>query len=206
VNRPNGKREFYYRCNGARSPAIYAARGRCRSKTVRGDRLEQQVWSDVEAFLHNPELVLEQLHSRLESDAQGSDQIWKQVTRLEGLLAQKAAERSRVVGLFRRGRLTQADLDARMDEIGKEEMALEAQVPELSSRIAGADSIGATISSAQALLGQLSKRLDEPVSWELKRYLIKVLVAGVRVDTVEECGVKQSKIIVTYGFSQGDSI
>lgn len=204
ANRPNGKREFYYRCNGAHSPAVYGANGRCQSKAVRGDHLEQQVWSDVEAFLRNPEPVLEQLHARLESDAQGSDQIRKQVTRLEGLLAQKAAERSRVVGLYRRGRLTEADLDAQMDEIGKEETALESQIGELRSKIAGADSIGATISSAQALLGRLRKRLDEPVSWEQKRRLIEVLVAGVRVDTVEECGVKQTRTTVTYRFSQPD--
>jgi hypothetical protein len=31
--------------------------------------------------------------------------------------------------------------------------------------------------------------LDEPVSWELKRRLVEVLVAGVRIDTVVECGV-----------------
>jgi transcriptional regulator with XRE-family HTH domain len=91
-----------------------------------------------------------------------------------------------------------------MDEIGKEEAALEAQVAELRSKIAGADSIGATISSAQTLLANLRTRLDEPVSWELKRHLIEVLVAGVRVDTVEECGVKQSKTTVTYRFSQPD--
>jgi DNA-binding XRE family transcriptional regulator len=53
-------------------------------------------------------------------------------------------------------------------------------------------------------LAQLRKRLDELVSWEQKRRLIEVLVAGVRVDTVEECGVKQSKITVTYRFSQPD--
>ncbi len=34
--------------------------------------------------------------------------------------------------------------------------------------------------------------------------IIEALVVGVRVDTVEECGVKQSKIIVTYRFSQPD--
>ena len=34
-NRPNGKREFYYRCNVAHSPSIYAGRGRCQSKAVR---------------------------------------------------------------------------------------------------------------------------------------------------------------------------
>jgi site-specific DNA recombinase len=96
ANRPNGKREFYYRCNGAHSPSVYMARGRCQAKAVRGDQLEQQVWSDVEAFLRNPEPVLQQLHAKLESDAQGSDQTRKQVARLEGLLAQKATERSRV--------------------------------------------------------------------------------------------------------------
>jgi DNA-binding transcriptional regulator YiaG len=53
-------------------------------------------------------------------------------------------------------------------------------------------------------LAKLRKRLDEPVSWEMKRRLIEVLVAGVRMDTVEECGVKQSKITVTYRFSEPD--
>jgi len=108
------------------------------------------------------------------------------------------------VGLYRRGRLTDADLDAQMDEIGKEEAALEAQIAELGSKIAGADSIGANINSAQALLANLRKRLDEPISWELKRRLIEVLVGGVRVDTVETCGVKHSEITVTYRFSQRD--
>lgn len=204
ANRPNGKREFYYRCNGAHSPSVYSKTGRCQAKAVRGEHLEQQVWSDVETFLRNPEPVLQQLQARLESDAKGSDQTRKQVNRLEGLLAQKAAERSRVVGLFRRGRLTDADLDAQMDEIGKEETALETQVAELGGRIAGADSITASLGSAQALLEKLRKRLDEPVSWELKRRLIEVLVAGVRVETVEECGVKQARTTVTYRFSQPD--
>ena len=204
ANRPNGRREFYYRCNGAHSPSVYSTRGRCQAKPVRGDHLEQQVWSDVEAFVRNPEPVLQQLQSRLQSDAQGSEQIRTQVKRLEGLLAQKATERSRVVGLYRRGRLTETDLDVQMDEIGKEETALETQIAELSAKIAGVDSIGATISSAQSLLDRLRMRLDEPISWELQRRLVEVLVAGVRVDTVEDCGVKQSTVTVTYRFSQPD--
>lgn len=203
--RPNGKQEFYYRCNGAHSPAIYEkAEHRCRSKSIRGDHLEEQVWADVEAFLRDPKPILEQLHARLESDASGSDQIRKQVNRLEGLLSQKADERNRVVSLFRRGRLNETDLDNQMDEIGREEVALEAQLADLRSRITGADSVGTTVSSAQTLLAKLRKRLDEPISWELKRQLIEVLIDGVRVDTVEECGVKQSRITVTYRFSQPD--
>ncbi len=137
ANRPNGKREFYYRCNGAHSPSVYSQVGRCQAKSVRGDELEQQVWSDVESFLRDPGPVLQQLHDRLEADAKGSEQVRSQVTRLEGLLAQKAIERSRVLGLFRRGRLTDADLDTQMDEIGKEETALQEHLGELGGQDRG---------------------------------------------------------------------
>ena len=53
ANRPNGKRESYYTCNEAHLPAIYRPQGRCQSKAVRGDQLEQQVWADVQAFLRD---------------------------------------------------------------------------------------------------------------------------------------------------------
>jgi len=91
-----------------------------------------------------------------------------------------------------------------MDDIGKEEKGLEAQLTELRGKIAGADSIGATINSAQALLEKLRKRLDEPICWDLKRRVIEVLVAGGRVETVECWGVKQCNVTVTYRFSPSD--
>jgi len=202
ANRPNGKREFYYRCNATHSPQIYSVHGKCTSKAVRGDFLEQQVWSDIETFLRNPEPVLAQLHARLEGDAKGTEQIRKQVARLEGLLEQKATERSRVASLYRRGRLSDVELDAQMDEIGKEETALDAQFGELRIRVTGVDSISDSVKSAEELLGRLRKRLDQPLSWEVKRRLVEVLVAGIRVDTVEECGVKQAATRVTYRFNQ----
>jgi site-specific DNA recombinase len=204
ANRPNGKREFYYQCNGAHTPAIYRPNGRCDAKSVRGDHLEQQVWADLQAFLRNPRPVLVQLQARLESDTKGSDQIRRQVNCLESLLAEKASERNRLLGLYRRGRLSDEDLEAQMDEIAKEESAIEGQLAELRTKIASADSIGTTLTSAQALLEKLQKRLDGPVSFEQKRRLIEILVAGIRVDTVETCGVKQAEITVMYRFSQPD--
>src|SRR4051794_15366196 len=49
----------------------------------------------------------------------------------------------------------------------------------------GAESIATNVSSAEALLVKLRRRLDVPVSWEQKRHLIEVLVAGVRDQAVE---------------------
>lgn len=64
----NGKEETYYKCNGAHSPQIYHLTGRCQSKSIRGDQLEQQIWADVQVFLRNPKPVLGQLQARMESD------------------------------------------------------------------------------------------------------------------------------------------
>src|SRR3989442_362212 len=100
--------------------------------------------------LRNPEAVLHQPHARLESESKGADHIRKQVARLEGLLAEKATERSRIVGLYRRGRLSDADIDAQMDEIATEQASVEARLAELRAKLAGS---GATaLISAEALL------------------------------------------------------
>lgn len=202
ANRYNGRGESYYRCNGAHTPELLETR--CESKSIRGDLLEKQVWADVEAFLRNPVPVLRQLQTRLESEVQGAEGSRDRLKRLKKVLAEKATERSRVVGLFRRGRLTDAALDEQMEEISKEEAALQLQIDELQGRMDGVDSVSSAVSSAEKLLGNLRKRLDQPVFWELKRQLLEVLIGGIRVDTVETCGVKQAKITVTYRFSQPD--
>jgi len=92
-----------------------------------------------------------------------------------------------------------------MDEIGKEEAALELQLEELRGKVTSSESIAATISSAETLLAKLKKRLDGPVSWEIKRQLVEILVAGIRVDTTESWGVKQAEITVNYRFAQPDN-
>ena len=199
ANRHNGRNEFNYKCNGANTPELLQTR--CTAKSVRGDDLERQVWADVETFLRNPGPVLGQIQSKLEAEAQSTGKIRERMKRLEGLLEQKAAERNRVLALYRRGRLTDAALDEQMEEIGKEEAALEVQIEELRSQIRGADSVSQAVSSAEALLTRLRKRLDQPVSCEQKRQIIEILVSSIQVETVEVCGVKQARTTVTYRFS-----
>jgi transcriptional regulator with XRE-family HTH domain len=100
--------------------------------------------------------------------------------------------------------LTETDLDAQMEEIGKEQAALEVQTEELRAKLGNAHSIGESVTSADGLLKKLRKRLDEPISWELKRRVIEALVAGVKVETTEAFGVKQTEVTVTYRFTEPD--
>jgi transcriptional regulator with XRE-family HTH domain len=163
--------------------------------------LEQQVWADVEAFVRNPTEVLEQLQERLRGESGDAEDTLKQIARLEGLIAQKATERSRVVGLFRRGRVSEADLDAQLDEIGKEESALQSQLDEKRGEITSADGDHSAVEKASALLAEIGDSLDGPVSDEVKRRLIEVLVAGVRVDTIDSDEGRQARTSVTYRFA-----
>jgi site-specific DNA recombinase len=199
----NGNRakpsQFYYKCNGANTPELLQTR--CTAKSVRGDDLEQQVWTDVEAFLRNPGPVLGQIQARLETEAQSTVKVRDRVKRLESLLEQKSEERSRILTLYRRGRLADASLDEQMEEIGKEEAALETQIEESRAQIRGADSVSRAVGTAEALLNRLRKRLDQRVSWELKRQLIEILVASIEVETIEVFGVKQARTTVTYRFN-----
>jgi transcriptional regulator with XRE-family HTH domain len=48
----------------------------------------------------------------------------------------------------------------------------------------------------------LRKRLDSPISPDLKRRIVETLVESIRSDTVECWGVAQSSIVVTYRFTQ----
>jgi site-specific DNA recombinase len=206
-NSHNGRGESYYRCNGVHSRGLYGKIGqKCPSKSVRGDHLEKLVWSDIEGFLRDPGPVLQQLRAKLETDSTETDKLKARERRLEGLLAAKANERSRVVGLYRRGRLTDADLDQQMNEIGQEEVGLQAQLEEIQGRMRSAGSISTNLGSAEKLLAKLRQRLDKPVSWECKRQLVEVLVSGIRVDTVETCGVVQPKVTITYRFEKPNEL
>jgi site-specific DNA recombinase len=206
-NRPNGRRQFYYRCNGVHSRGLYGNLGQiCPSKVVRGDHLEELVWSDVESFLRDPGPVLQQLRAKLETDSTETEKLKARERQLEGLLAAKATERSRVLGLYRRGRLSDADLDQQMAEIGQEEKGIQEQLAELQSRMRSTGSISADVGSAEKLLTKLRHRLNKPVSWECKRQLVEVLVSGIRVDAVETCGVVQPKVTIMYRFEKPNEL
>ena len=201
--RPSGKEEFYYRCNGKHGArGIYGANGqRCPSKDVNGDFLERVVWDDIETFLHNPGAVVEQLQERLAAERNNSKRSQERLGRLENLLSAKTTERDRMLALFRKGRITEADLDRQMDQTDREEAGLRANIEDVSARLRGVADGAGQLQSAQTFLERLRGRLDEGASWEVKRQLIEALVGSIRIDTGEENGKRCASIAVTYRFA-----
>jgi hypothetical protein len=114
-------------------------------------------------------------------------------------LAAKITERNRILTLFRKGRINEADLDRQMDQIDREEAGLRSNIEDVSARLLGVDGVG-RVQSAEALLEELRGRLDAGVSWEVKRNLIEALVGIIRIDTSDENGKRCASIAITYRF------
>ena len=59
-----------------------------------------------------------------------------------------------------------------------------------------------SIETVEALLAQLRARLDEGLSWEIKRQFVEVLVDGIAVNTTTEDGKRQASVAVRYRFAE----
>ena len=200
--RHDGRRDYYYRCNGKQSArGIYGVNGqRCPSKGVRGGNLEQTIWSDVEDFLRQPSVVIERLQARMRGEASDSARNRDRLRRLQGLLETKAAERNKIVGLYRKGLLNEAELEQQLMEIDQEAGGLASQIEELERKLSGVDANRSGLDNTEALLTRLRERLDQPLTWERKRQLIELLVGGIRIETIRSGQKPENVVTVTYRF------
>jgi hypothetical protein len=104
---------------------------------------------------------------------------------------------------FARGLYGNVTLDQHLDEIETETAGLNIAIDRETRALSTADR-SAQLTSPEALPTQLRKRLKGPISDELKRRIVEVLVENVLADTVECRGVQQTKITVTYRFARPD--
>ena len=197
--RPNGKVESYYRCNGKHGArGLYGKDGqRCPAKDVNGMFFEDTIWNDIEQFLRNPGGVAEILRQKIA--ARTSDRVPEFDRRsLEIALEDKAAERARVLALFRKGRIDDAALDRQLDEIVAEEESLRTRLAAVRSP--EPEQEAAALASVPAMLEALREKLDAGVTWELKRQLVEVLVDGIAVDTIGTEKQREAIVNVRYRF------
>jgi hypothetical protein len=163
--------------------------------------VERLVWADIEAFLRNPGYVLERLRDRLSLKDEERQRQEKELKSLRERLEKKTAERDRMLGLFRRGRIDEATLDKQLDQVNTEAAALQSGVEE-AERALSAEGRAVQLRSAESLLAALRTKLAGPISTEIKRRIVEILVERVQSDTVERFGVQQSEITIEYRFSQ----
>ena len=204
----SGRQESYYRCNGKHDTrGVYGAMGqRCPSKDVQAGWLEEAVWEEIEGMLRRPERVLARLRGGLAQEQKDLAGQQVQRVRLRQALAEKGAERDRVLSLYRKGRITEDAVERQMQQIAQEEDTLRGELSELTVRLEGIGTEAAQLAAARTALETLGARLQEPLSWESRRQLVESLVEGVRVDTRGEAEERIAVITVTYRFLASPAI
>lgn len=200
----NGQEKYYYTCNGKHGArGIYGMKGeRCPAKAVPGT-IEDVVWGDIQGFLRDPGEVLRQLQSRFCDETGEAGRFRKEAVKVQQALSEKAKERDIVVGLYRKGRIDADTLDRQLDQVQKEEAVLKERATSLTLQAQAAEESGKQLRSAEDLLRELNRHLDEPLTWELKRQLVETLVETIRVDTVGEGSQISKEAVVTVKYCFG---
>ena len=200
----DGRTTFYYRCAGQLQGHLAPDRPKCHGRAVRAVDVERDVWDDCRGFIHNPGDALAEARRQLRERLSQSAGLDDERARIGRLLADKEAERERVMTLFRRGRASLADTEAQLDAVNAEASELRAQLDALRAQRDLADAFEAHYVQAAAMLAQLRDRLEEIEErddWSKKRQVVEFLVTGVRVGTEIAGGKKQATVTMTYTFA-----
>ena len=187
------KKFGWYRCGGQlkeRGPIP----GKCLGVSVRTDKVEPDVWADIEAWLRNPGDIIDALDGDAEHEAQTA------IAEAEAITAQKAldileAQRKQALALNIRGRLTDAELEVELDRIESERTILKARVDAAEAPVSEV-----VPQEVHDLLSEVRARLDAGLTEEQRHEIVRLLVGIVVHTSIADDGKKSATALVTYRF------
>jgi site-specific DNA recombinase len=150
----------HYRCNGIMGRSNRTD-GRCRSALVNARRLEGAVWQEVRAFVNDPGEHIAEAQRQLREQLASAGQSEEQRRRLARELTGKEQERERVLGLFRRGRITLDEAERELDAIAAEAAQIRELIDSLRVRVEMAAVQEAYLSDVGAAIVKMRDRIEE---------------------------------------------
>lgn len=190
---------FYGNAGGHRHPASY----RCASREGAGSYpycgapalpmlIEETVWADCLAFLTNHEATLAECAGR--SDDPANDP--RDLQRLRSALARKVAERNRLFQLYRRGMISDTDIDAQLAEVDREESGLKLELERVERAAEEARISREALRGAAMWLEAISGRLIGELAWEERKAIVDLLVSKIIVKGEVPPGKRRARPVV----------
>ncbi len=178
----------YYICNGKnasqrKEKETGQTRAKCPSGYLRAVDAEGAVWAQVRGFITAPGAVLLELGERLAQRGGDSGAVEKELARIEAEVAERDGQRAMLFRLFRKGSISESDLERQLAETVEEEKALNAEAERLRGAVKLAGGAKASLESVRAFLEKLASSVDDVAepSWETRRRLIESLVEKICV-------------------------
>ena len=183
-----------YRCNGSMAHRGPFA-GKCIGASIKGELLEDTVWSDVSRFLLDPQVLVDELL------AESNDIESRAVAEAEraSLLANRSAaqhRRTRAIDLYTRGKLSDDEFDAIAADVDQELRVLD-------DRLAGLEPADDPLDDAVSAdtLAEIRERLEADLSDAERREIVQLLVRRITIHTtLPDRGRKQVRVVIDYRF------
>ncbi len=183
-----------YRCNGSmahRGPFS----GKCIGASIKGEKLEAAVWSDVSRFLLDPQVLVDELLA--ESNDIESRAV-AEAERASLLDARSAAQhrRKRAIDLYTRAKLSDDEFDAIAADVEQEIRVLDDRLDDLEPEDGDLDD-----AVSDDVLAEIRERLAEDLSDAERREIVRLLVRRITVHTtLTGRGRKQVRVVIDYRF------
>jgi len=200
----NGAIFLHYRC-GDSMQSYKLPSQRCRAKHVPAPWLEEIIWADCREHILNPGRALDNARRQMQERQEQRIDLAGERHAMEQQIAEKDAERERILTLYRRGRISVADVEKQIDALTTEATGLREMLGAIQVQEATAEALRDQFARAEALLTQLRERLEiveRTGDWATKRQIVELLVAGIRVTTTDMTERKRQAVVdIAYKFS-----
>jgi site-specific DNA recombinase len=175
-----------YRCQHARRRPGNTYPHDCLAAPLDADWVEGQVWTEVEQFIRNPGPTLLELAAQA-GDARAQAETHRAaLADLQRDLDAQQSERDTILAYFRKGRMSERDVDRQLADIAREEATILEKRNTLTSALAETTARSERVEGARLVLQHLHALLDEnPIPTPVvQRTAVEALVLSMRVETI----------------------
>lgn len=197
------REKAYYVCNGKnayRGPM----QGKCTSKNIPQEWIEDLVWQDCVEFIQNPGEALQVLADSMKVRKSQKYTLVKEREMILRAAHEKEAEKESILDLFRKRIISSKDVENQLQKIAIEKAHLENRARELELLIKEEEGLAEQFVSAEELLSTLREKIQGDLPFETRREIVKALVKGIVVETgTDDNGRFITNVTATYSFVNG---
>jgi len=168
--------KVYYTCSsksGNARPVL------CSAKNVRGDELETVVWDGISKLLSRPELIIQQVKNREQSNP--TAHLEASLDRVNHARKKKRVEADRMLDAYKIGAMDLETLKRKMDELRSEETKLDQERSKLEGEIRRSEAQELNEEKLYQFCQNLPTTLAN-LSFEDKRQILKEVVDKIVID------------------------
>ena len=175
-----------YRCSGQSKHRSGTGATRCPGKELPADWLEDALWQECRQFILNPGDALAEAQRKLRARMAGTAGHETRRRALLAALAGKEAERERVLTLYRKGKISDQEAEAQLDDAAREAAALRSEVEALRAQASLVEAQEDFLTDIAALMARFRDELaeiDASGDHTRKRAFIEAYVRQITVES-----------------------